>query len=563
MAMSRWLTACCGMGLLAALSGCQSGTIGEGPDGPAGELPAGETLAEGTSLDALFASAATQYDVPARLLKSIAWTETRGQMIVGEQEFDGQAAAHGLMALRGERLDRGALLAGLDADAVRSEPKANITAAAALLSAAADEQGIDRDDLGDWARAVAAFSGIESLAGQIHYVHEQVYDALRTGVHTEMLILEPDEKLVAKFLLPDGQPSSGPDYAGALWRPSPNYSSRPSGKKGDPSMVIIHSCEGSYAGCWSWLTNKSSGVSAHYVVNDKGSEISQLVRENKKAWHIGASYKCSLNSSTSCDLNGYGSNNFTVGIEHAGYAKQSSWDSGLLHSSAKLSCDISKYWGIPRDKYHIVGHGQLQPYNRIDPGPNWPWGSYLGLIADYCSDQAPEPPPEPPPPEPDPDPEPEPEPDPPPPPPEPQGFDLIVDSNNGYNSPAAACDVSGSWTASKNVAGYHNTGYWWRSTGASSDLALFKAYLPAAKTVTVQAWWPAAYDRSKSAPFIIFDGNGTQLDIVYVNQQSNGSKWVTLGTYALTAGWNTVALSRWTTPGYVVVADAVRFVEQQ
>jgi hypothetical protein len=31
-----------------------------------------------------------------------------------------------------------------------------------------------------------------------------------------------------------------------------------------------------------------------------------------------------------------------------------------------------------------------------------------------------------------------------------------------------------------------------------------------------------------------------------------------LGTYAFTAGWNKVQLSRWTTAGYQVVGDAVR-----
>ena len=33
---------------------------------------------------------------------------------------------------------------------------------------------------------------------------------------------------------------------------------------------------------------------------------------------------------------------------------------------------------------------------------------------------------------------------------------------------------------------------------------------------------------------------------------------IDLGTWDFTAGWNRVALSRWTTPGYVVIADAVR-----
>jgi hypothetical protein len=79
--------------------------------------------------------------------------------------------------------------------------------------------------------------------------------------------------------------------------------------------------------------------------------------------------------------------------------------------------------------------------------------------------------------------------------------------------------------------------------------------------MVVEAWWPAASDRSSSAPFIIYDAGGVQLDTVFVDQRTSGSQWVVLGTYSLTAGWNTVALSRWTTAGAVVVADAVRFRE--
>jgi hypothetical protein len=31
-----------------------------------------------------------------------------------------------------------------------------------------------------------------------------------------------------------------------------------------------------------------------------------------------------------------------------------------------------------------------------------------------------------------------------------------------------------------------------------------------------------------------------------------------IGTYSFTKGWNKVQLSRWTTEGFVVVADAIR-----
>ena len=87
-------------------------------------------------------------------------------------------------------------------------------------------------------------------------------------------------------------------------------------------MVIIHTCEGAYSGCWGWLANSASGVSAHYVVKEDGREISQLVREANRAWHIAATYECSLNGSMECGARATRSNNFTVGIEHAGFASQ-------------------------------------------------------------------------------------------------------------------------------------------------------------------------------------------------------------------------------------------------
>ena len=51
---------------------------------------------------------------------------------------------------------------------------------------------------------------------------------------------------------------------------------------------------------------------------------------------------------------------------------------------------------------------------------------------------------------------------------------------------------------------------------------------------------------------------GTKLATVNKNQQIDGGKWVSLGRYSFTAGWNRVSVSRWTTPGSQVVADAIR-----
>ncbi|MEZ4449477.1 MAG: N-acetylmuramoyl-L-alanine amidase [Nannocystaceae bacterium] len=342
--------------------------------------------------------------------------------------------------------------------------------------------------------------------------------------------------------IPAPQMAKGPDYGSSVWHPSPNYSSRPSGSAGTPTFVIIHSCEGGYSGCWGWLANKASGVSAHYVVKENGGEISQLVKEANKAWHIAATYKCSLNGNVECGRNGASSNNFTIGIEHAGYASQKSWQSGLIEASAKLVCNISKDRGIKRDKYHIVAHGKLQPYNRVDPGANWPWSSYISKVNGYCGQN----------PQPQPNPQPNPQPDPDP-------TTIVIDSNNANNNQnVAKIAVSGNWTSSASTAGYYGSGYWFAGTKAVSDGAEFSFYLPSAQTRTVDAWWTQGGNRAAAAPYVIFDAQGNKLGTVKVSQQKNGSKWVKLGEWKFTKGWNKVVLSRWTAEGSVVIGDAVR-----
>jgi N-acetyl-anhydromuramyl-L-alanine amidase AmpD len=509
-----------------------------------------ESLPEGETLGTVFQGVGAAMNVPPDLLASIAWVETRLSMVEGDVEFEGQEARYGVMAIRESEIPKAAALIGVAEDAIKYDVAANIQAGAALLSAYADEEGTDRADLGDWAAVTARFSGIDLFQAQVAYVHEEVYATLRAGLSTEMVQFAP-QQVTAKFPLMDQNLTPGPDYAASIYRKSPNQSTRPSGTSGKPQMVIIHTCEGSYSGCWGWLTNSDAGVSAHYVVNSTGSEVSQLVQESKKAWHIAATYDCSRNSSVSCNLNNVSGNSFTIGIEHAGYASQSSWSDGQLDASAKLVCDITKDNGIPQDKWHIVGHGQLQPWNRVDPGPNWPWTKYLDLVGTACGANPPPPPQDPADPQ-----------DPPADPADPGSpLTITVDSNNNANGADGKCEVSGNWTASNNVSGYHNTGYFWRKAGASSDAARFKVKLPSTKKVVVEAWWPAASDRSAAVPFVIVDAGGAQVGSVYVDQRKNGSKWATIGTYTLPAGWNEILVSRWTDSSGVIIADAVRVRE--
>ncbi|RKH20440.1 N-acetylmuramoyl-L-alanine amidase [Corallococcus praedator] len=491
--------------------------------------------AQPRELDPLFAQAAQEFNVPAELLKAVSYTETRWQMVRGTEEFPGQQPAFGLMALRGADLEQGAALAGVSAEAVRTDAAANIRAGAALLSQFATEAKVERGDLGAWASVVARLSGISNVEAQAEHVHKGVYAVINEGavaLNTDGSVaatLEP-VKVEAKFERPQVRAmAAGPNYAASIWRPAPssNYGARTSGAAGDPSMIIIHTCEGSYSSCWSWLTNSASGVSAHYVVNESGSEVSQLVNEANRAFHIGATYDCSLNSSKECWLNGTQSNHFTIGIEHGGFASQTSFPAGQIDASAKLSCDIARDNAILKDSYHIVAHGKLQPATRTDPGPNWPWSSYLSKINSYCGTTTPT-------------------------------GQIIIDSNSANNDAAQArFELTGTWTAGTS-AGYYGSGYYYAATEAISEPATFWFYLPTAQTRTVDAWWVAGTNRSSAAAFISFNAAGTNLGTATVNQQANGGQWVQLGSYSFTAGWNKVQLSRWQAAGSVVIADAVR-----
>jgi subtilisin family serine protease len=137
--------------------------------------------------------------------------------------------------------------------------------------------------------------------------------------------------------------------------------------------------------------------------------------------------------------------------------------------------------------------------------------------------------------------------------------ELIIDNDNTRNTTSQFYfQASTNWLVSTSNPPFYGTSYHYASTQAVSDVASFYFNLPAAGTRTVEVWYTAGTNRSTTAPFIVYNASGTELGRVSLNQQLNGGQWVTLGTYNFSAGWNRVALSRWTTAGFVVIADAVR-----
>lgn len=360
---------------------------------PADPVPAdpGEFL---RGIEEEFEDAADEFDVPISVLKAVAYVATQWQMVAGEAEFEDQPLAFGVMALQDQQLRQGSQLLGIAEDDVKHDREANIRAAAALLSSLADELQLDRPDIGAWAPAIAVLCNIEYEEARRNYIHEEVYALIREGIEIRDLegnvisTISPMPDVVADYPLPQQARS---DLA-VVWRPSPHFRDRPAGERGKIQMIVIHTCEGSYSGCWGTFMkpyrNKKGEwvkVSAHYVINRDGTEVSEVVADEKRASHIRVAYDPSLNGGRLSNLAGVSCNDFTIGIEHAGFASQTWWDTGLINTSASYVCSIAQNHDIPRDRYHIVGHGQLQPYDRTDPGAGWPWATYFQKIEDACS----------------------------------------------------------------------------------------------------------------------------------------------------------------------------------
>lgn len=174
------------------------------------------------------------------------------------------------------------------------------------------------------------------------------------------------------------------DYAPALWVPaaSCNYGSR---NGVAVSAVTIHTVQGTYAGCISWFQNCAASVSAHYVIRSSDGQITQMVSESDRAFHVGSE------------------NPYTIGFEHEGYVNNPAWyTQAMYQSSANLVQDIvaSGYgisdlrvswfpWAatthynassIPGSCVRIKGHQHYPNQTHTDPGANWDWDYYFKLI---------------------------------------------------------------------------------------------------------------------------------------------------------------------------------------
>ena len=171
---------------------------------------------------------------------------------------------------------------------------------------------------------------------------------------------------------------------------SPNFDSRPSGVEAD--LIVIHGISlppGEFGGPWieRLFTNSLPAeihpyfaevaalrVSSHLVVQRDGA-LTQYVSFADRAWHAGQS---SYEGREAC-------NDFSVGVELEG-ADTLPYEATQYDTLAKAVAALCAAY--PRlSAQRLVGHSDIAPGRKTDPGPAFDWPRARRLIASACLGQ--------------------------------------------------------------------------------------------------------------------------------------------------------------------------------
>lgn len=147
---------------------------------------------------------------------------------------------------------------------------------------------------------------------------------------------------------------------------SPNFNERAQGSR--TSILVLHYTADNFERTKETFLNPQSQVSSHYVIDIEGS-IYEFVKEENRAWHAGSSFFNGIN-----DVN---SNSIGIEIVNPGYIEGKPLHPFPLaqqNAIAALSADIIKRYGIK--PFCVIGHSDVAPMRKIDPGPVFPWNSF-------------------------------------------------------------------------------------------------------------------------------------------------------------------------------------------
>ena len=141
---------------------------------------------------------------------------------------------------------------------------------------------------------------------------------------------------------------------------SPNFNDRKS--KNIEIIVIHYTALSSISNSLKHLCSKKNKVSSHYLISQEG-KIYSLVSEKKRAWHAGQSY---WRGNT--DIN-----SISIGIEldYSPTDVNNKFRLKLNFALIFLLKKLIKKYQISLE--NILGHSDIAPYRKIDPGKYFPW----------------------------------------------------------------------------------------------------------------------------------------------------------------------------------------------
>ncbi len=492
----------------------------------------------------VFAQAAADYGIPADILLAIGYEESHfEQQAAPPSGNDAEDGGYGVMHLV-ERADNDSLaqaakLIGEQPDTLKTDAKANIRGAAALMQALMQQQSINltaADGLEAWRPVVVAYS--EAIhPGVADLYSRDIYTLLAKGVEQtttsgESLTI-PAHDLNVDSIAPDKAAPNSDDYGPAHWvaASSSNYTAANRPYDLNIDRIVIHDTEGSYASAISWFQNPSSQVSAHYVIRSSDGDVTQMVHNHDIAWHAG----------------NWSYNQRAIGIEHEGYMNDPSWyTEAMYQSSAALVRNLTDRYGIPRDRLHIISHKEIpnQVHPHVDPGPNWQYTHYMALVRGDSE------------------------------------ADTVVDNlDSPFHPVPTVIDPAHQWYSAGGST-YGSNAYFTYSvvdSSQSTNYAVWRPNIPAAGSYDIYAYIPYVSNGNTDTSNAVYTvgwsgGNSTLVNInqdAFTDglagwglQDSMHGQWAALGRYSLDAGTaNYVKLSDVTGEnGKNVWFDAMRFI---
>jgi hypothetical protein len=149
-------------------------------------------------------------------------------------------------------------------------------------------------------------------------------------------------------------------------RNSPNQSPR---LPGDVNLIICHTPEGAYDSTVAWCLRPGTEVSYHLLIKKDGSEATQLVPWDRKAWHAKVY------------------NSISDGVAIEGWARLFDLgDAGIdefvdVVAKRLIARNLKPVWTTDVAKGGVCRHGDLQR-DRTDPTPDLnEWRLFMAMVA--------------------------------------------------------------------------------------------------------------------------------------------------------------------------------------